>query len=234
MAKANQSWIVHTHGELRPLQDNLYHVEGALPGMKLRRCMCVARLASGGLVIHNAVALNDEGMAKLDALGEVEYIVVPNGFHRLDSLNFRKRYPTAKLLCPDGSRKKIEEVVKVDGGYQDFPEDAAVRLEVLDGVNGTEGVMIVCSGAEASIVFNDTLFNIPKKGAGLVLRLLGSTGGPSVTRIARLFLVKDKAALRAHLQRLAETPGLCRLVPGHGELIDSEAAATLRGVAEAL
>ena len=63
---------------------------------------------------------------------------------------------------------------------------------------------------------------------------MGSSGGIKITRIARLFLVADKAALRAHLARLAALPDLRRVIVSHHEIIDrepgralAEAAATL-------
>jgi hypothetical protein len=54
-----------------------------------------------------------------------------------------------------------------------------------------------------------------------VLRhLTGSTGGIKITRVARLFLIADKRAARAHLERLAALPGLCRIIVPHHVVID--------------
>jgi hypothetical protein len=69
---------------------------------------------------------------------------------------------------------------------------------------------------------------------GLVLRLLGSSGGPKVTPVARLLTVRDAGALAADLERLAQTVGLVRLVPSHGEVVDDDAPAVLRRVAARL
>jgi hypothetical protein len=44
----------------------------------------------------------------------------------------------------------------------------------------------------------------------------------------------DRAALRAHLERIAARPGLHRLVPCHGPILASGAATTLGRVAAAL
>lgn len=236
MTQTSDFWPVLPHGALLPLQDNLWQVEGALPKMSMKRRMCVARMSDGRLVIHSAVALDEEGMAALEALGPVAFLLVPNAFHRMDAPLFRKRYPDATLLCPTGARKKVEQVVAVDGSYDDFPEDAAVKLRHLEGVKEAEGVMSVTDANGTSLVFNDTLFNLPhgKGVGGLVLRLLGSSGGPKVTRIMRLFVIKDKQALAADLAQLAETKSLIRLVPAHGDPIDQGAAGVLRQVAAAL
>jgi len=236
MPKAHDEWTVLDHGNLEQLDENLWHVKGTLPDMPIKRRMTVARMDDGRLVLHSAIAMSEAAMAELEALGEIAYVLVPNGWHRLDAPAYRKRYPSAKLLCPRGSRKRVEQVVRVDGTYEDFPRDTSVELEMLDGIKEIEGVMKVHSPAGLSLVFNDALFNVPHgKGLmGLLFRALGSTGGPKVTRIMKTFAVKDKKALRAHLVRLASIPNLQRIIPGHGHIIDNDASMVLRQVADAL
>ena len=233
MAKANATWTVLAHGPLEKLDDGLWRIEGSLPGMALKRVMTIARLADGALVIHNAIALDDAGMRALDALGKVAFIVVPNGYHRLDAPSFAKRYPDARVLAPRGARAKVEEVVTVNGDYGDLPADQHVRLEHLDGVRDGEGVMRVESDDGVTLVFNDLVFNMPHMPgfSGFVMRVLGSSGGPRVTRIARMLLIKEKAAVRAHLERLAATPRLKRIVVSHHQVIVDAPSATLARVA---
>ncbi len=52
--------------------------------------------------------------------------------------------------------------------------------------------------------------------------------------IARLLVISDRAAFRAHLERLAALPGLRRIVVAHHLTIDRDPAATLRAVAATL
>jgi hypothetical protein len=236
VAKAFPEWTVLKHSEIVQAQANLWHVEGAIPNMALRRRMTIIRRDDGGLVLHSPMALDAKSMEFMESLGPISYILVPNGWHRLDAPNYRKRYPNAKLLCPKGSKKKVSEVVEVDGSYEDFPNDSAIAIEYLEGVKKLEGVLTVRDGGETALVFNDCLFNIRhgKGVAGLLFRIIGSSGGPKVTRIMRLFAIKDKEALRAQLETLATTEGLCRLIPGHGEPIEEDASGTLRKVASTL
>lgn len=235
------TWKVLPHDPPARLADNLWRVEADVPGMALRRCMVVARLGSGELVLHNAVAMDDDGMAWLEGLGRPAFVVVPNGFHRMDAPRFKARYPDAKVLCPRGSREKVAERVAVDHTYDALPQpdpaDDSVRFEHLDGAKGAEGVMIVRSSDGHTLVFNDAVFNL-RHGRGLFWfvygRLMGNAGGPKVTTISRLFLLKDKRAFRAHLERLAALPELKRIVVAHGDVIDADAAAVLREVAGTL
>lgn len=237
MAKANTTWTVLPHGPLEKLSDRLYRVEGALEGMPLKRVMTVAIRTDGALVIHNAMAMGEEEMMRLEGLGPVGFIVVPNGYHRLDAPVFKQRYPSAKIVCPPGARAKVEEVVPVDLTYEAFPADGAVSLEVLDGTKGREGVMIVRAEGDTSLVFNDAIFNMPHVGGftGFIFRhLTASTGGPKVSRIARLAVIADKRAFAAHLERLAAEPALQRVVVSHHETITQDAPKVLRGIAATL
>lgn len=235
---ATAHWNALPHGPLLAHEENLWSVEGQLPNMKLGRRMTVARTAGGRLIVHSAVALDDAGMAAVDALGPVGWLVVPNGFHRMDAPRFKQRYPGAVVLCPRGATKRVAQRVPVDGSYEDAaaPRDASVRLLHLAGTADREGVLEVRSKGGTTLVFNDCLFNQPHMPGldGWFLRVLGSTGTPRVTFIARTALVKDKARLREHLEELAGTPGLARLVPGHGAIIEDDPAGVLRAVASKL
>jgi hypothetical protein len=235
MAKAWDQWKVLQHGALEQLADNLWRVEGALPGMPLRRVMTVVR-REDELVVHNAVCLDDSSMKRLDQAGVVTAILVPNGWHRLDARVWKQRYPSAKFYCPAGSRARVEQVVEVDGTYDSFPGSDDLRLEHLEGVRRAEGVMRVRSEDGITLVFNDVLFNMPHLPGlqGLVMRLMGSSGGLRVTRFSRLMMVKDRGALRAHLQRLAAEPELRRIIVSHHEMLRQEPARALARVADSL
>lgn len=235
----NAEWKVLPHAEPVQLAENLWYVAGDLPKMKLQRCMVVARLASGDLVLHNGMALDEAGMGWLEGLGRPAHLVVPNGYHRMDAARFKARYPDIEVLCPPGARKRVEQVVPVDATYEDRPQpgDPSVTFEVLDGVKQTEGVMRVRSADGVTLVFNDALFNLAH-GEGFFWwfygRVLGNTGGPKITTLFKLGMLKDKKAYRAHLERLAETPDLRRVVVAHGATIEDDPAAVLRGVAATL
>jgi hypothetical protein len=227
----NDEWKVLPHQPIQELTDNLWRVEGDLDGMPLKRVMAIAKRDDGSLVVHNAIALEDAAMQKIDAWGPVKAIIGPNGYHRIDAPRFAKRYPEAKIYAPSGSRAKVEQVVKVDGSYADFASDGAVSLETLAGTKDGEGVMTVRSKDGVTLVFNDAIFNMPHLPGvqGFVLRrLTKSTGGPRVSRIGKMFLVSDKSAFKAHLARLADTSDLKRVIVSHHEMIDSSPGDALR------
>lgn len=237
MAKAHATWKVLPHRPIQQLAENLWRVEGKLENMPLKRVMTLARRGDGGVVVHNAIALDDASMAQLDAWGPVTALIVPNGYHRLDARIFKDRYPQARVYCPRGATAKVAEVVPVDGAYEDFPADPAIELHTLDGVKEREGVMLVRSADGVTLVFNDAVFNMPhaRGFAGWIFRhVTQSTGGPRVSRLFRLGVLKDKAAFRAHLERLADTPNLRRMIVSHQDMVEGDAAAAVRQAAGTL
>ncbi len=230
-------WTAQPHEPIQQLEENLWTVRGSLPGMAMLRTMTVARRTDGRLVLHSAIVMDEASMKEMESWGTPAFLVVPNGYHRLDAAAFKARYPEIVVLCPAAARKKVERLVQVDGTYEDFPPDEDVKLEYLDGLARAEGAMVVRSRKGTSVVMCDALFNMPHVGGlqGFVFRhVTGSSGGPRVSRIARWFVVKDKKAYRAELRRLAAIPDLVRVVVAHQEPIAGDVAGALRAVADTL
>lgn len=227
MPKANLDWTVLDHGPIQRLSDNLWWVDGALPRMSLKRVMVIVRLSDGRLVIHNCIALPEPQMQEIERWGTPAFLIVPNGSHRLDAPAYKARYPQLRVLAPRGSRAKVEEVLPVDGTYEDFPADPNVRFETLHGVGEAEGAMIVKSSDGTSVVLNDAMFNMDRKRDPLgffFTTVLGSAPGPRVSRLAKLVYVKDKRALRDDFARYAELPDLTRVIVAHEKVASGPAA----------
>jgi len=235
MAQPDTTFRVLPHGPLVQLADNLHRAEGSLPNMSLKRNMVVVRKRDGALVLHNAIALEESAMRTLEALGTPRYLLVPNRAHRLDAPAYKARYPGLTVFTPRGGRAKVEELVKVDGGYEDFPSDDEVRLEMLHGVGEGEGAMIVRSSDGVTLVLNDAVMNMDRKRdplGFLFTTVMGSAPGPRVSRLAKLLFVKDRAALRGDLERYAALPDLVRLIVAHEKVAHGpEAASALRKAA---
>ena len=235
MPKAFTTWKVLQHGPIQKLADNLWWVQGSLPGMSLKRTMVIARLTDGRLVIHNGIALDDASMKEIEAWGTPAFLIVPNAGHRLDAPAYRARYPRIRVLTPRGARKRVEEVISVDGVYEDFPSDETVRFEMLQGVDDGEGVMFVRSEDGVSVVLNDAVFNMDRKRdplGFLFTTVLGSAPGPRVSRLAKLVFIRDKKALRRDLERFAAIPDLVRLIVAHEKVArNQDASSALRTAA---
>ncbi len=110
---ANQAsfskWTVLPHEPLQQLEDNLWRLEGTLPKMPLRRVMTIVSEAGHLRRVSRirpshvpTIAVDDAGAVanRLEALGRIAFIVVPNGWHRLDLRAFHERYPAAVVMVP--------------------------------------------------------------------------------------------------------------------------------------
>jgi hypothetical protein len=238
-AKVSDAWTVLDHGPIERITERLWRVEGAIPGMTLRRVMTVAKRQSGGLVIHSAIALRPAELAELEAWGTPEVLAVPGAYHRLDAPAYKRRYPALRVYAPSASVGKVGEVVPVAGKYEDFPADEFVQLRSVPGTGGREGAMFVRSAEGLSVVLNDVVMNMDRKRdllGYLFTTLLGSAPGPRVSRLSKLVLVTDRAALRAELERLAALPDLAHLIVSHEKIAHGrvEAATALKRAASFL
>ncbi|MBL8684290.1 MAG: hypothetical protein JNK05_34265 [Myxococcales bacterium] len=233
MAETPRPWTVLTHGTLEKLSDRVWTVAGALPTMPLERRMTLIKRPDGRLVVHSAIALDEASMREIEAWGEPSELVVPNGWHRLDAHAYTQRYPKLRVYCPREAKRRVGELVRVHGSLEDLARDTALEVVTIDGVSNGEVVLAARDERGCALVFNDLLFNHKHVGGaqGAVMRLLGSTGGPRVTRVARLTMVFDGSLVAKALVELANRRGLYAAIPGHGDVIATETAQTLATVA---
>jgi hypothetical protein len=234
--RTTNAWPRREHGELERLADNLWIVDGPVPGLlAYRRQMVVVRDAHGRLLLHSAIALSQAGMAQLEALGTPSWLVVPNGHHRLDAPAYKRRYPQICVVAPRGSVPRVRRVVHVDLTYDEFPASTCLQLRAAPWPDAAEGVVQVLSADGVSLAFNDLLWTPPLHGtAGFVQKILHQR--PQVPWLARQLYARgaNRLALKRWLVELACAPELQRLIPGHGPPIVSDAYAVLQRVAATL
>jgi hypothetical protein len=230
-------WTAHVfpHGDLLELAPGLWSVTGTLGRSPLPRTMVVYRLKDGGLLIHSAVALDEAGMAALEALGEPRVLVVPNRLHRSDAGVYKERYPELRVCCPEGARKAVEQVVAVDATSAELLPPLGITchlggaFEHIYELPLHEGVALVCA---------DSLFHVREHFPGLqgfVMRYITrSTGFFGVTGLGRMFLGKGIKPLKEWLLQQAARDDVRAFVVGHGSAVTSDVAGALRGAAERL
>ncbi|HEV8550219.1 MAG TPA: hypothetical protein VGQ57_14345 [Polyangiaceae bacterium] len=220
------TWTVLPHEPIQKLSENLWCVQGVMPDGKTSRKMSVVRMNDGSLFVHNAIALEEPAMQELEAFGRPSFIVVPGGFHRQDARIWKDRYPSAKVVAPRGAAKKVASVVPVDLSYAEAPSDDAVKLSHFEGCKEREGVVEVKSADGTTLIINDIVCNLPQSG-GLLGFFMAPTGQASVPRITRWIVASGKG-LGEHLDRLAKTPRLKRLILSHGDNIAADPTGALR------
>jgi hypothetical protein len=238
MAKLHDEWTVFPHGPLELVDNGVLSVEGEIrmPLGRFPRRMTVVTLRDRRTVVFSPVCLDERAMKDIEALGMPTFMVVPNGFHRLDARPWKTRYPDIAVVCPPGARKRVEEAVAVDA-TADVLGDAEVGFVVVPGMGESEAALIVRREQGATLILNDVISNVrhPKGlGANIMARLFGfGVKRPQMAREVRYLFVKDKPALAAQLRRWSEMPDLKRIIPSHGEII-GEPQSTLERIAESL
>jgi len=236
MAKLHERWEVLPHGPLREVAPRLLTVIGQIPmplGNFPRR-MTVVGLPRKRTVIFSPIPLPEKDMARIEALGTPSFIIIPNGGHRLDSRPFKTRYPKAKVVAASGAAAQVGEAVRVDTSAPDLGKD--VDLISVPGMGDAELALVVRHKGGTTLIVNDIVGNVSHPaglGARIMARLTGFGPRPAVPRLLRMRYVKDEDALAAQLRDWSELPGLIRLIPSHGEIIDRPAA-TLGRLAESL
>jgi hypothetical protein len=227
MAKLHDEWQILPHGPLQEIAPGLLTVIGQIPmplGNFPRR-MTIVALDKKRTAIFSPIPLREEAMAEIEALGVPAYLIVPNGGHRLDLRPFHARYPKAKIVTAPGSRTRVEEAAKPVQTRAALGDD--VRLIVLAGSKEAELAMLFRGRDGTTLLTNDIIGHIahPKGLAATIMsRLMGFGPRARITRPARWFYIKDKAALASQFREWAKIDGLSRLIPSHGDIIDRPAA----------
>ena len=227
MSKLHDEWQVLPHGPVKEISPGLLTVVGQIPmplGNFPRR-MTVIALDRSRTAIFSPVPLREEAMSRIESLGEPTYLIVPNGAHRLDLRPFHQRYPRAKIVTAPGARSKVAEAASPVQTRAALGRRA--RIVTLAGCDEGELAMLLGDPDDLSLITNDLIGNVahPKgKGAWMMSRLMGFGPTPRLTRPAKWFFIKDRKALAAQLREWARLPGLRRLIPSHGDIVDRPAA----------
>jgi hypothetical protein len=233
MTAPHKEWTVLPHGKLTRLNDRILTVVGDLkmPLLELPRRMSVVR-STTGLVIFSAIALNEAGMAELEAFGRPAFLVVPSERHRLDAPSYLRRYPGITVVAPRAGAEKIGEVVRIDTSTPDFGDPTVRYVEIAGDsaleVHGEDGL---------TLIVNDLIGDIHGESGigGWLLRVMGFAGDdPQVPGPVKLALGKHKTEVAQQFRRWAERDDLRRIVVSHGDTIDTDPRGVLRRLAASI
>jgi hypothetical protein len=197
--------------------------------------MAVARLADGSVWVWSPIALSEELVAEVQAIGPVHYVVSPNKIHHLFLHEWAERFPDARLYAPPGLARKRPELRFYaeldDKPCRSWAED--IDQVVFRGSFAMEEVAFFHRASRTAIV-GDLIQRHCKARLpgwkGLLMRLDGLVGEhgstPREWRASFLQRGPARAARRKVLGWNAE-----RLLIAHGECADTGAAEI---IAEAL
>jgi hypothetical protein len=227
---------IYPHGHLQELAPEVWLLRGSSP-RPVSRNMVVVRLISGDLVLHSVIALDDQGMKELEALGRPAYAIVPSMHHVMDAAFYKRRYPGLMMLCPDPIRLAIEVEVGIDDTVENVLPALGIRLHAVPATRSFEYVYdMPLSAGGRMLVFNDVMGNrgAPAKGVlGFLFGRLLWVGDkkPDVPPLYRMAVAKDRSAIRWFVANLGATHGLRLVTFSHGDPLTEHPGAILKSLA---
>ncbi|HEX4339337.1 MAG TPA: hypothetical protein VH062_25695 [Polyangiaceae bacterium] len=215
----------------RELAPNLWQVKGSLK-LPVPRNMTVFRDANGELVLYSVVAMHDDGMRALEALGRPAVMVIPHRRHQMDAAFYKERYPQLRVLAPEPARVPS---VAVDGGLGELAA-RGITAYVLPGNTYEDVVMELPAGDGRALCVCESIGNVVLHGPlSAVLRVLGPPGGgPGIARAVRYRELRDISRLKDWLGSQSERADLKLLLFGHGDAITTGVRRLLRTMIDQL
>jgi len=234
------------HGNLQPLFDNIWFVQGQVKmpmkmPAKISRSMTIYKSPENGeITLINSMRLSDEGLDELQKLGPITNVVRIGGFHGRDDLFYRAKFK-AKVYAIQGQTysRSLETATNADDGY--MKPDVWVsqashlpinnsKLKIFSSSNPPEAAILI-DEHDGVLVTADSLQNTPKpdKFVNFPMKLMmkrfgfwkAYNVGPGWVRFA-----KPRAGdIRSVMEFKFE-----HLLPGHGEAVIGSAKIKYRPI----
>lgn len=217
---------------LRKLHDNLWvcRVPYWVMGMPLGRQIVVVRLPGGGLWVHSPVPMTPELRRDLAALGAVRHVVGPNLWHDECLREFQAEHPAALFHAAPGLAAQKRDV-RFGAELSDtpHPEWAGVLEQHLVRGMPKMNEVVFFHPASRSLLIADLAFNLGPDGPwwfALMMRAYGAWNRFGPTLLEKM-LIKDKAAVRASLDRILQWD-FERIIVGHGRNVETDGRCVFR------
>ena len=200
----------------------------SLLGTNIGTRTTVIRLSDGGLWVHSPGPMVGDWADAVDDLGEVRFVIAPNGFHHLYLEDAQKRWPAAQAhVAPGvaGKQKGLSFAAELTGEPDRGWAGDLDQIWIAGAPKVNEFAFL--HGATRTLLLVDLVFNMESRSLleSLFLRINGSVG-LGTSRLMR-FMLKDRAATRASVERILEWD-FDRVIMAHGDILDQDAKADLR------
>lgn len=228
---------IFPYGPPEAIAEGVWLIRGNL-SYPLRRNMVILRLATGELVLHSVIAMEEAGLQALEALGRPAYAIAPSVLHVMDASFYKQRYPAMKQLAPSAAMAEIGATVALDGSVEDVLPGLEFKLHPVPGTKIAEFVYdFPMPGGGRVLVANDVFGSAHAADDSRLLgRLIVShIAVPGhrlgIPRIYRWRFITDIADVRKFAGDLAAVPDLRLITVSHGDPVISAPAEALRSLA---
>lgn len=190
------------------------------------------KLPDGGVWVLASTPLNDETKHKLNELGPVKYIIGADAVHHLYLGEFKKEYPSAKLIAVEEAIQKKVEGLTFDGSWGKDPADTkygfedAIQACYFSGYANKD--VAFYHPQSKTMIEADLLFNLPpteqysKSNTSGKIPLIGNFTPYSWAH--RRFVSSmgvDKEIMRRDAKTVANWD-FERIIPCHGDVIEKD------------
>ena len=111
---------------MQAFADSIWYVDGgevSFFGFPYPTRMAVVRLNNGDLWVWSPIAISDDLVAAIDAVGPVRHLVSPNKIHHLFLQDWQTHYPDARVYASPGLAQRRPDI-SFDAELTDQPEAA--------------------------------------------------------------------------------------------------------------
>lgn len=179
-----------------------------------------------GLVLISPIEIRASLSNELAALGEVHTLVAPNRLHYRYLKQAAQHYPKAQVLGAPGLADKHPKL-KVDAVLTDGELSPDIGTCLVEGSDQLSEVVLL-HRPSGTLIVTDLVFNILNATGAtrwLLKWISGAFGKVEQSRLLRA-MTNDRSATATSVARILALP-FDRVVPAHGEVIETEARTQL-------
>lgn len=188
--------------------------------------MTIVRTGNSNLALISPVPMTEAEVRQLNDLGEVRWLISPNGLHHLHLGTVQKIFPRAEIWGPEKSRHKRGDLffTGVLSEEHAVPWSADLELVCVKAGPSLGEEFLFFHPESRTLVMTDFMFNIREPGGWLartMMTLNGAMGKFTMTRLGKM-VFKDRSQIRRALEKIREwDPRIA--VMAHGEPVDERA-----------
>jgi hypothetical protein len=189
--------------------------------------MVIVRLPDGSLQLHSPGPLDSSLRAEIDQNGRVSSIIVPSNFHDTFVAEALTVYPSVDWYAPPNF--PAIKVPRPPRSFADAPDWGPVlRWQAMAGIPKI-GEHVFLHVPSRTLMVADLVFNIESHADAWTRLFFRLNGALNVLRPTRMFrsCIKDRAAFEVTVEEIFQWD-FDRLVPCHGQIVETGAKARLR------
>lgn len=208
--------------QLRAVAPGLWCVESHF---KVWGCNGSARMSvigtQDGLILYSPVALDNELVAAIAALGPLRAIVAPNLYHHLYLRNAAAVFPDARVLVPRGLEAKIGVITRAEIMTDETVFALSNEIDHFIFAGHAIRETSLFHHPSGTLITADLLYNLQAEqfpAERAFFRLIGSYGRPAVPFYHR-FAINERVGVRRLIDTVRRWP-VRRIVPCHGRIVE--------------